>query len=455
MISVWCLTTAIGRVQRMTFSHQNIVETEVPVSQLAIGMHVIRLDRAWEDTDFLLQGFVIQNENDLLAVQSQCQTVVVEGRVDVVRAADRHAVISGSKKILPNGKVSPTSNKRVTYINKVSLSREMAGARAHYGSARATAHNIMSGMRLGRMLDMHEIRSTVDQTVDSVLRNENALLLLSKIKSKDDYTAEHCINVSILSAAFGKHLGLLEEEIRTLALCGMLHDVGKMRIDDAILNKPGALTPEEFDIMKDHTTFGRDVLAGLPTLEHAAVDVAFSHHERMDGKGYPRGLPSQQIPLFAKMVGLVDTYDAITSSRVYDKGRASMQALQIIHRNKGTQFDAELAVEFIRMIGVYPPGSIVALKNGEIGIVIANEKSSKLRPVVLLVRNSDKQPLTPYRQINLADDVQDASGEVYRIAQEVPDGTYGIVMNEFVERGFLNTRPRRDPSPVDNSHSES
>ena len=438
----------------MSSFRQDIVETEIPVSQLAIGMHVIRLDRPWEDTDFLLQGFIVQNEDDLLALQSQCQTVVVEGRVNVTRLMENNPIYFGSGK--PSGAQKPSTlpKKSITYVNKVDTTREMAKARVHYGHARETAQSIMSGIRLGRMLDMNNIRQAVDSTVDSVLRNENALLLLSKIKHKDDYTAEHCINVSILAAAFGKHLGLLEDEIRVLALSGMMHDVGKMRIDDAILNKPGALTPEEFDIMKKHTTFGRDILVSLPSLEHAAVDVAYSHHERMDGEGYPRGLSSQQIPLFAKMIGLVDTYDAITSSRVYDKGRASMQALQIIHRNKGTQFDEELAVEFIRMIGVYPPGSIVELESGDVGIVVANQKASKLKPVVLLVRDSAKQPITPYRQINLANHPKDSSGEVYKIAHEVPDGTYGIVMSEFVEAGFLNTNPGPGSPPVDDSHRE-
>jgi len=438
----------------MSSFRQDVVETEIPVSQLAIGMHVVRLDRPWEDTDFLLQGFIIQNEEDLFAVQTQCQTVFVEGRIDVVASLKASSSVSRSKKTAETGKAGSLPEKRVTYMNKVDTGREMARARAHYGHARETAKHIMSGIRLGRMLDMNRIRQTVGSTVDSVLRNENALLLLSKIKNKDEYTAEHCINVSILGAAFGKHLGLLEGEIRTLALCGMLHDVGKMRIDDAILNKPGALAPEEFEIMKKHATYGRDILAALPTLEHAAVDVAYSHHERMDGKGYPRGLPSQQIPIFAKMIGLVDTYDAITSSRVYDKGRASMQALQIIHRNKGTQFDAELAIEFIRMIGVYPPGSIVELENGEVGIVAANQKSSKLKPVVLIVRDATKQPITPYRQINLADGIRDASGEAYKIAHEVVDGTYDIVISEFVERGFLSTKPSPDSAPVDDGHSK-
>ncbi|MEO9749945.1 MAG: HD-GYP domain-containing protein [Marinobacter sp.] len=447
----------------MTTARQDIIETEIPVSQLQIGMHVIRLDRPWEDTDFLLQGFILQTEEDVLAVQQQCEKVTVEGKVHVVPEPFERSPVPESRR-KTYGKSGPSDNsqtsssipkRKVTYVNKVDASREMSAARMSYTEAKATAKNIMSSLRLGRTLEMNHIHQVVDSCVDSVLRNDNALLLLTKIKNKDEYTAEHCINVSILSAAFAKHLGLLEGEIRTVALCGLLHDVGKMRIDDEILNKPGALTPEEFAVMKNHTTFGRDVLAAMPRLAHSAVDVAYSHHERMDGKGYPRGLSGHQIPLFAKIVGLVDTYDAITSSRVYDKGRASMEALQIIHRNKGAQFDAELAVEFIRMVGVYPPGSIVEMTNGEVGIVVATHPTSKLKPRVLLVRDANKQPLATFREANLLNEAQDSAGQPYKIAREVPDESFGIVMKDFIEQGILNRKAPDVSASVDDGHGES
>ncbi len=444
----------------MPMARQDIIETEIPVSQLQIGMHVIRVDRPWEDTDFLLQGFILQNEEDVLAVQQQCETVVVEGRVNVVSEPSERSSVSSRKSTRRTGAPgtsqasSSIPKRKVTYINKVDASREMAAATMSYADAKSTAKSIMSSLRLGRALEMNQIYQVVDSCVDSILRNDNALLLLTKIKNKDEYTAEHCINVSILSAAFAKHLGLLGGEIRTVALCGLLHDVGKMRIDDDILNKPGALTPEEFAVMKNHTTFGRDVLAALPRLAHAAVDVAYSHHERMDGKGYPRGLAGHQIPLFAKIVGLVDTYDAITSSRVYDKGRASMEALQIIHRNKSTQFDAGLAVEFIRMIGVYPPGSIVEMTNEEVGIVLTTHATSKLKPRVLLVRDANKHPLATFREVDLLKETRDSAGQPYKIAREVPDESYGIVMKDFIEQGILNRKAPEVSAPVDDGHRE-
>lgn len=437
----------------MSAPHQEIVESEIDVSELAIGMHVIRLDRPWEDTNFLLQGFVIRDQSEIDALRAQCDFVVIEGRVDgTPRAKPEKSSLkpSGLLRLFKRKTVPEPANstaktvpqrKRVTYINKVDAGKEMETAVIRFEEAQKTAKSIMSGLRVGRTLDLNNARTVVNSCVESVLRNENALLMLTKIKHQDEYTAEHCINVAILAAAFGKHLGLLEGEIRNLALCGLLHDVGKTRIPDEILNKPGALTPQEFDVMRLHTTHGRTILMGTSSSLNTAVDVAFSHHERMDGSGYPRGLQAQQIPYFAKIIGLVDTYDAITSNRVYDKGRASMRALEIIHKHRGTQFDEELAAAFIQMIGVYPPGSIVEMVNGEVGIVVESYPSQKLKPRVLLVRDIDKSPLVPFRTLDLKASPEDAAGAPYRIAHEVPDGTYDIVLQDFVDEGLIVTKP--------------
>lgn len=449
----------------MSEPHKEIIESQIDVAELAIGMHVIRLDRPWEDTDFLLQGFVIRDQTEIDALRAQCDFVVIEGRVtgsprpeqERIKAPRRSGFMDLFRR-KTRATLNPNSNptqsqpesslprKRVSYINKVDVGQEMETAVLRFEDAQQTAKAIMSGLRVGRALDLNNARNVVNQCVESVLRNESALLLLTKIKHQDEYTAEHCINVSILAAAFGKHLGLLEGEIRTLALCGLLHDVGKTRIPHNVLNKPGALTPQEFDVMRHHTTHGRDILMATARSLSAAVDVAFSHHERMDGSGYPRGLRAEQIPYFAKIIGLVDTYDAITSNRVYDKGRASMQALDIIHKHRGAQFDEELANAFIQMIGIYPPGSIVEMVNGEVGIVIQSHPKHKLKPRVLMVREADKSPMSPFRVLDLKTGPVDNAGTVYRIAREVPDGTHGIVLQEFVEQGLIVSAPAEPDS---------
>ncbi|MBU2954948.1 HD-GYP domain-containing protein [Marinobacter sp. F3R08] len=441
----------------MKAGHQEIIETQVDVSELALGMHVTRLDRPWEETSFLIQGFVIKDPSELDALRAQCDFVFIEGRIQKAHSVREKR--NGNKRLSgllrrfkskpapePAAQGAKVPRKRVTYINKVDTGREMIAGKVRFEEAQETAKSIMSGLRVGRTLDINKARKVVKGCVESVLRNENALMLLTKIKNQDEYTAEHCINVAILSAAFGKHLGLLQGEIETLALCGLLHDVGKTKIPDEILNKPGALTPNEFELMRHHTTHGRTILMGTSHSLNTAVDVAFSHHERMDGSGYPRGLEAHQIPYFAKIIGLVDTYDAITSDRVYDKGRASMHALEIIHKHRGTQFDAELADEFIQLIGIYPPGSIVEMVNGEVGIVVESDPTHKLKPRVLLVRESDKTIMPPNRVVDLMASPEDAAGRVYCIAKEVPEGTYDIRLQDFVEQGLIVTKPSPPPS---------
>ncbi|WP_372971264.1 DUF3391 domain-containing protein, partial [Marinobacter sp.] len=200
----------------MNPAHKDIIETEISVADLQIGMHVIRLDRPWEETSFLLQGFILQTEEDVLAVQEQCDKVIVLGKVDRPRqpgeklSARRAGHSPPADASARERQTSSIPKRKVTYNNKIDTNREMAAARMSYSDAKATVKNIMSSVRLGQTLEMNQIHRVVDSCVDSVLRNDNALLLLTKIKNKDEYTAEHCINVSILSAAFGKHLGLLE-----------------------------------------------------------------------------------------------------------------------------------------------------------------------------------------------------------------------------------------------------
>ncbi|MCH8496834.1 MAG: HD-GYP domain-containing protein [Marinobacter sp.] len=445
--------------------HHEIVETEIPVTELRIGMHVIRLDRPWEETNFLLQGFVIQRQDDIDELQRQCKYVTIEGRVrrpgyDVSpneagarKTGTMSAVFSDEKKPKTRsvGKASKAPHppadqrlKKVTYINKVDVSYEISKATGHYQEVKNVAPSIMSGLRIGRTIDINKARETVDKCVDSILRNDDALLLLTKLKHQDEYTAEHCLNVSILSAAFGKRLGLLEEEIRTLGLCGLLHDVGKAKVPSEILQKPGALTPEEHVIMRNHANWGRDMLMALPKVVHATIDVAYNHHERLDGQGYPRGLVDYQIPYFAKIVAIVDTYDAITSNRCYDRGRSSMEALEIIHRFRGTQFDPELAREFVLMIGIYPPGSVVELKSGEIAIVIASNPKHRRKPKIMIVRNADKRRPPKYRLADLAGHPVGEQGLVLEIAKEIPDGSYGVKLQWFIDNGLQLGYPTID-----------
>ncbi len=421
------------------------LELQIPVESLELGMHVVRLDRPWLETDFLVQGFIIQSTQELEKLRSQCDYVFIEGKMEdaarePVKPKDKPAKRT-NKKMADSGESVPerrrTSRKKVTYINEISAEKEFPEATRLFNGARGLAKDIMDGLRVGRALDMNHAREVVSDCVDSILRNSDTLKWLTQIKNRDEYTAEHSMNVCILSAGFARHLGLMEEEIKTVGLCGLLHDVGKSRISLDILNKPGKLTSEEFRIMQNHTSYGRDLLMSTSGADRITVDVAYLHHEREDTSGYPRGLDGGKISHFAKLVALADIYDAITSHRCYDSGRSSMSALDIIYKNKGIQFDDELASEFIKYIGVYPPGSIVEMANGEVGIIIRTNAKNKLRPKVMILLDEDKHKLETERIVDMMKIDFNSAGQAYKIAQELPSGSYNIELKEFVDQGLV------------------
>lgn len=395
-------------------------------------MHVVRLDRAWTETDFPLQGFIVHTVDDIQAIQEQCETVFIEGRVSYRERLARGFQGKWGKSKPPAATAEP--QRQITYINKISFDEELGNAMQSFHTCRNLAKNILSTIRLGRVIDLNEIRPAVQGIVASILRNHSALLWLTQIRNKDDYTAEHCMNVCVLSAAFGKHLNLDEKELEVLALCGLLHDVGKIKVDESILNKPGAFTSEEFEQMKMHPVFGRQVLASIKGLEPIAVDVAHSHHERMDGSGYPRGLAHNQIPYFAKIVAVVDAYDAITGHRIYDSAKSSKQALDILYKCRGTQFDEELALEFIRFTGIYPPGALVELSSGEIALILESHAVNRLRPKVLIVRNTEKQRCREKVMDLMSLNVE--GGTPITILKEWPNGSFGIDLTTYLEQGL-------------------
>lgn len=391
----------------------------VHVTQLQLGMYVCELDRPWEGTPFLFQGFPIQNAHEIRTLQQTCEFVWVDRRQS--RAADLTAAITAPS--------AQTKTYAIDYRQAVQVAEPV------WREARDVSIRMLDAVRFGKELNVGEVRRAVGECVESVLQHPAASLWLARIKDRDEYTAEHCLRVSLYAIALGKELGMLPLELEELGVCGMLHDVGKLKVPDEILNKPGRLTEEEFLIMQSHTTFGYQLLMGNSEVPPAAVDVAHSHHERMDGRGYPRKLPAQRIPFKAKIIAVVDAYDAITSDRAYSEGRSSLEALRILFEAKGTQFDEAVVLAFIQLIGIYPPGEIVELSTGEVGIIIGVEANSKLKPRVLVVLDAKQQP-RPERVIDLALDPVDGLGQPIRVRSVKPSGAYGIDIDRYRSKGL-------------------
>ena len=402
---------------------------EIPVSDLEVGMYVAKLDCPWEELPFLYQGFFLYDIQDIQELQSHCKTVFVQVEKEVWEEKKSIKLSTGKKR------VRTVTKEKITYVNKVPAYRELDKAGVTFQEAKQLISNIFNTVKVGRSFDMTEVKSVVTDIVDSILNNPNALQWLALIKNKDEYTAEHCLRVCVLSISLGRELGMLEGELIDLGISGFLHDIGKVRIPDNVLNKAGRFTNEEYELMKSHVTHGRDILmsqAGVPAI---AVDVAYTHHEQINGKGYPKKLIGQKISQNARIVCIVDAFDAMTSVRVYKKSMSSLQSLRMIFDEKGSHFDAELAELFIKLVGIYPEGHIAELTSGEVGIIVKSNNEHRLKPKILRIIDSQSRK-SKETIIDLSTNPKDADGNLLRLKEIHPNGAFGIDIKPYLKKGL-------------------
>lgn len=257
-------------------------------------------------------------------------------------------------------------------------------------NAKQAAKDILSEVRLGKAVNTPSAKKVVETLVTSCLQNPDAFVNMTRLKDFDDYTFTHSVNVSVLAIAIGKRLGLNAHELENLGLAGLLHDVGKMKVPDEILNKPGKLTDDEFAIMKQHPVYGYEVMKNDTSISPEVIKAALQHHEKSDGSGYPSGIQEQDISKYAKIIAICDVYDAITSNRCYHKGMIAADALKMLFAWSGKHFNEVLVKFFIHLIGVYPAGAVVVLDTGELAVVLKTNKDDGMRPKVLVISDNNK-----------------------------------------------------------------
>lgn len=402
---------------------------KIPVGELRVGMFVSQLDRDWLDTPFLLQGFHIEEEDDIDVISEYCEYVFVDSEKTVKPKGSAHSSDVGTAR---QGRVDPN-----IFAPEVPIEDEHRRVLGTFRQARSITKSLLDDIRLGGAINTETAKETVNECVQSVIRHPDALLWMSKMRDENEYTAEHCLNVCILAIAFGRQLGLSEQELQNLGMCGLLHDVGKMKIAPEVLNKPDALTPKEMRVMMAHTVHGRNLLLSSTGIYSGAIDVAFSHHERIDGLGYPRKLSGNSISRFSKIIAIVDAYDAMTAERCYQSAKTSTEAMKIIYKERGTHFDEQLTLKFLQTVGLYPAGSIVELYSGEIGMVIESNPRLRHLPKIVMLRNANKEPLANEKIIDLSLVEKGELSKDYLIRQVWKDKSFGITLKTYLERGLF------------------
>lgn len=397
------------------------------VGELRVGMFVSKLDKDWLDTPFIMQGFLLEEQEDVEIVSEYCEHVWIDtDHTEKLSSLDAGDGIATQAR--PSGDVFQPST---------SVQEEHRKTYHTFRKARSLTKTMLDDIRLGGAIDGSKARNMVKDCVQSVIRHPDALLWMSKIREEREYTAEHCLNVCILAIVFGRQLGMDEAELHNVGMCGLLHDVGKMRVPIEIVDKPASLTPKEMRLMKAHTVHGRNLLLSGSNIYNGAIDVAYSHHERIDGEGYPRKLPGQGISRLSRIISLVDAYDAMTSERCYARAKTSTEALKIIYSEKGKQFDESLALKFIETIGLYPAGSIVELYSGEVGIVVESNPHLRHLPKVILLMDSNKAFREKEVVKNLAGIESGDLPRRFLIKQVWRDGSFGIRLVEYQNKGLV------------------
>lgn len=451
------------------------------------GMFIEELDRPWLETPLKFQSFYVRSLNDVQWIRENCRFVMVDpGKSDaslifhrpeptrrlsddseLTRECMAHASAGGSRHegaTIKSVDSSPRGSQQQTdlperrqtkrpwfpwrrrfgdattvQMQEIALADERAQRKQHVARAEHTwreAHKVMSGvmteLRAGGALDVSSVERAVFPIIDCVLQSSDAMAFVLRMKATDDYLYNHALAVSIWAVVFGKSLGFDRRNLEILGMGGLLLDIGKMRVPRDLLSKSTALDAAELAELRRHVDYSLAIMDESHNVDPKIYEMVRTHHERHDGSGYPQRLSGNAIPLFGRIAGLIDTYDAMTSQRPYAQAHSTYAVMQILIDASGTLFQNELIERFIRVVGIFPTASIVELNTREVGIVVEQNALRRLRPKVMVILDANKQLRSEFPVVDLAETSSQADepGAVW-IVQGLQPGAWGIDAREY------------------------
>lgn len=379
--------------------------------QLRLGMYIHGFDGSWFDHPFWRRGFLLQCESDLAAVRGSTVGTLL---IDTSKGSDLTPPEIAAQAVSPSGPNPPPQDEKTEAATRV------------VDRAKEAMRGVFDDARLGKAVESSAVMSVVEDVATSIEQNRRALLKVLRLKSKDEYTYLHSVAVCALMINLARQLGLDEGAAAELGTAGLLHDIGKVMIPSAVLNKPGRLTEEEFALAKTHSLEGYRLLSEVDGIPTAALDVVQHHHEKMDGTGYPHRLRGEEISLAARMGAICDVYDAVTSNRPYKDAWPPMEAITRMRQWSG-HFDPQLLFSFMLSIGLLPVGTVVRLQTERLGVVIEGGGRAT-RPKVLAFYSTRRRRFTRTELVVAGDG---RSGDA--ILAEVDPASWGIA-RERVDR---------------------
>jgi len=335
--------------------------------------------------------------------QAGIERIVIESGVDTDEITELVQCVAHSER----GSAPATPRLKHIRVGKLQVEQrveatgDMATFQRLYEDATGIAERLWDSATTEGKPDADAARGIVDSLAQAVAQNRTALLALTALKNYDNYTFTHMVNVSILTMGQARGLGMEGTTLRQVGLAALMHDIGKVKTPPEILNKPDGLTDREFEVLKRHTVDGAEILRTTPDVPPLAPIVAFEHHLRSDGSGYPRGVSRSRLNVATMLCGISDVYDAMRSQRVYQQAFPTDRILTVLQRNDGKQFDQNLVRRFVQLVGIYPAGNLVRLDTGEIAVVVKVYAPDPYRPRVKVVVAADRTPLARPYEVNL------------------------------------------------------
>jgi putative nucleotidyltransferase with HDIG domain len=376
----------------------------IAVNQVRIGMYIHELKGPWMDHPFWRSKFILKDEMDLLKLKgSALKQVVIDIKrgLDVLPEPEPVAAVLTDKELALLELDNLALEEVPPQVKQAPLDAEHRKAAKIIQSSRREMMSMFKDLRMGKVIEAENVMPLVEEISASVTRNTHALISLVRLKTADDYTYMHSIAVCALMTSLARELKLSEAEVKQAGLAGLMHDMGKAEVPIQILNKPGSLTDNEFDVIRQHPQIGHDMLLKANITDPVTLDVCLHHHEKIDGSGYPGRLSGDNISIYARMGAICDVYDAITSTRAYKLGWEPGIALKRMASWSG-HFDPLVLEAFIKSMGIYPIGTIVMLKSGRLAVVVRQSPDSLLRPIVKAFFSTKSLVHIPVEEIDLS-----------------------------------------------------
>ena len=438
---------------------------KVTVKDLQSGMYVSELDRPWLETPYLIQGILIESQNDIDILKQYCAYVYVDidrsepaiihkisAQIEPQTCDDAPALQDPSQCKKNPGAASPDSisshfappsardteileklaPRTTTYSDIRSVEQELPAAEKAYTAITALFSDINQSLEHNNKIDIRTAHEVVNTLCESVVRNPDAALLLAQLKTTGEELYDNAIKTSVHLLAFGRHLGFPRKELSILGLGGLLMDIGKLRLPKDMQNKKSlTLKPDQRKLMKQHVLFGEEIIAPLSDTPDEVLKIICQHLERENGSGYPHGLHANQLHTYGRMAAIVDCYEELITEQSGIPGLKPFHAIKELKENAQNGLNYILVEQFAHCIGMFPVGSLVELNTGEIAIVLTHNRTQRFLPSVMIICNANKKPYDNPVTIDLRSADPGPGGVQYAIAKDLPQGAYGIDAKKY------------------------